>query len=222
MEERTVEAVLGARVDISVCRHCQAFWFDPFESRQITPESTLGLLRLIAEEAAKPGEGHFRSESYCPKCRARLRLAHDRQRNTTFTYWKCERDHGRFTRFAEFLKEKDFVRPLSAAQLVELRRNIRMINCSNCGAPIDLAKASACAHCASPVSMLDLGKMVDVANAAEVRRKMPDEKIPDGAFSPELLAILSSSRSPSSDRRMQSFGLVEWGLQAFVDWLTER
>ena len=30
------------------------------------------------------------------------------------------------------------------------------MNCSNCGAPIDLAAGSACAHCKSPVSMLDM------------------------------------------------------------------
>jgi len=30
------------------------------------------------------------------------------------------------------------------------------VNCSNCGAPIDLGKGSACPHCGSPVSMLDL------------------------------------------------------------------
>jgi hypothetical protein len=90
----------------------------------------------------------------CPPWDLRLLLTHDRQRDTSFTYWRCAREHGRLTTFFDFLREKDFVRPLSPPQLAELRANVKMINCPNCGAPIDLADASAGAHCGTPISIL--------------------------------------------------------------------
>lgn len=219
MEERTLAASLGKNVDISICRHCHAFWFDPYESLQLTPDSTLELLRLIADETAKPGGASVPSDLTCPTCRTRLRLAHDRQRNTRFTYWKCERDHGRFTRFTEFLKEKELVRAASAEQIAELRKSIRMIHCSNCGAPIDLAGASACGHCAAPISMLDMRKMVDVADAARSIPARGEKAATGGRLSPELIEILSANGRP---RMRGSFSLVEWGLEAFVTWLTKR
>ena len=80
------------------------------------------------------------------------------QRNTRFEYLRCPNNHGRLITFFEFLKEKDFVRPLTAPQLAELRQTVQFLNCSNCGAPVDLAKASACGHCRSPLSMLDLSQ----------------------------------------------------------------
>ena len=60
------------------------------------------------------------------------------------------------TTFAQFLREKNFVKPLTAKQMTALRQMIRMVNCSNCGAPIDLATHTTCGHCRSPLSMLDL------------------------------------------------------------------
>jgi hypothetical protein len=48
----------------------------------------------------------------------------------------------------DFLREKNFIRPLTPEQIAELRRNIQIVNCSNCGAPIDLARGAACGHCA--------------------------------------------------------------------------
>jgi len=86
----------------------------------------------------------------------RLVPATDRQRNTRFRYGRCPRGHGRFITFFDFLREKDFVRTLSAQQVAELRAQVQTVNCSNCGAPIDLAATSSCGHCGSPLSMLDM------------------------------------------------------------------
>ena len=74
----------------------------------------------------------------CARCDLRLIDTHDRQRDTPFRYWRCGRRHGRFITFFDFLREKDFVRPLTPAQVAELRAQVRSVNCSNCGAPIDL------------------------------------------------------------------------------------
>ena len=106
----------------------------------------------------------------------RLFPTHDRQRNTPFQYLRCPKDHGRLITFVEFLREKDFIRPLSAQQIDELRQSVQIVNCSNCGAPIDLATSSACGHCGSPLSMLDM-KQAGALVAALREADRPDRPI---------------------------------------------
>ena len=77
------------------------------------------------------------------------------QRTTRFQYLRCPAGHGRLIGFLDFLREKDFIRPLSPAQIDTLRRNLQTVSCSSCGAPIDLARSSACEHCGAPLSMID-------------------------------------------------------------------
>src|SRR5712692_4845392 len=98
----------------------------------------------------------------CSTCRGRLALTHDMQHNTPFQYWKCPQNHGHFITFREFLREKDFIRPLTAQQIAELRQNVQTVNCSNCGGPIDLSQQSVCPHCGSALSMLDMNQMAQM------------------------------------------------------------
>jgi hypothetical protein len=155
MTGETLNGHLGTAVTIDVCLPCRMFWFDGRESLQLAPAATLKLFRIVGEEtdgaravmAAKPA---------CPRCGARLLLTNDRQRNTAFRYMRCPKGHGRLVSFLDFLREKDFVRPLSGAQIKELRDSVQTVNCSNCGAPIDLNKETACTHCGSPLSMIDM------------------------------------------------------------------
>ena len=143
MTSHTVQGQLGRPVTIDLCEPCQAMWFDPRESLQLTPGATLMLFRVIGEHVAKP-QAIEAETAKCPRCKARLRRTQDRQRSTRFEYFRCPHDHGRLTTFFDFLKEKDFIRPLSPLQIAELRQNIQVVNCSNCGAPIDLAQTSDC------------------------------------------------------------------------------
>jgi hypothetical protein len=85
------------------------------------------------------------------------------------------------TSFFDFLREKDFIRPLSREQVEELRRSIDAVNCSNCGAPVDLARGSDCGHCGSPLSMLDLeqtGRLVAQLREADRTGKPVDPTLP--------------------------------------------
>lgn len=151
----------GTRVDLDLCPACQVLWFDRHESLHLAAAGTLQLFRIIGEgKRASPPP--VPAVVKCPRCAARLQVTHDRQRNTPFQYWRCPNDHGRLTTFFDFLREKDFVRPLTAQQLEELRRNVQMVNCSNCGAPIDLVKESACGHCKTPISVIDLKQIEKV------------------------------------------------------------
>jgi Zn-finger nucleic acid-binding protein len=180
MAAHTFEARLGRSVAIDLCLECQLFWFDQGESLQLSPASTLRLFRLIGEHGAK-SRRPLPAELACPRCRGRLQLAHDRQRNTRFQYWRCGAGHGRLTSFFDFLREKDFVRPLSKEQVENLKRSVDAVNCSSCGAPVDLATGSACTHCGSPLSMLDLeqaGRLVAQLREADRTDRPVDPTLP--------------------------------------------
>ncbi len=151
----TLEGHQGKSVTIDRCAPCQVFWFDKFESLQLSPGATLSLLQMIGEQ--KPaGPVSFEKQMHCPRCAIPLRPTQDMQRNTRFSYFRCNNGHGRLIRYFEFLREKDFIRVLSPKQIAELRKHIRTVNCSNCGGPVDLEAGTVCSHCGSPLSMLDM------------------------------------------------------------------
>ncbi len=175
-----VDGYLGKEVDVDVCLPCQSIWFDAREHLQLMPGATLALFRVIGEHVARPSwrDGDI---VHCPECRAQLRRTKDIQRNTHFEYLRCPNQHGRLTSFFDFLKEKDFVKPLSREQLAELRQYVRSVNCSNCGGPVDLAANAQCTHCGSPLTMLDIdqaGRLIDQLKQGDAASKTIDPSWP--------------------------------------------
>jgi hypothetical protein len=226
MQEHSVGGRHGRSVVIDLCEPCQSFWFDGRESLQLTPAATLALFRIIGERAARPRLQHG-DVSKCPRCRARLRATTDMQRATRFSYFKCPNEHGRLISFFDFLREKDFIRPLTARQIDELRRNVQIVNCSNCGAPIDLVKGSACAHCDSPVSMLDMNQ------TERVVEQLRNAERPDKEIDPALALNLARARREverafSGENPRAWFddvtenGLVGAGLHVVATWLRRK
>jgi len=140
-------------IEITACAACNLFWFDKAESIRLTPKAVLELFQYIgkAGTARKPLARTFS----CPLCTTALALTQDLQRTTRFTYWRCRNDHGRLTTFHQFLREKNFIRAPSPAELAKLRATVRQIACSQCGAPVDLASDSACKHCGAAVALID-------------------------------------------------------------------
>jgi len=181
MQEEALAAHLGQPVTIDVCQPCQSFWFDAYESAGLSPASTLALFRLIGERVARPrqAEGDL---AKCPRCHSRLRRTHDMQHSTRFEYLRCPHGHGRFTSFFDFLREKDFIRPLTPQQVDELRQNVQSVHCSGCGASVDLTRGSDCGHCGAALSMLDLGqpgKLIQQLQQAQDRTSGPvDPSLP--------------------------------------------
>ena len=221
MQQLTVEAVLGQTEIINLCPGCRAFWFEPFETIHLTPNSTLRLFQVIAEKSAGAATA-LPATTFCPTCNQRLILTHDRQRMTAFEYWRCDAGHGRFTSFVNFLREKDFIRPLSPQQIRELRRNVQMIHCSNCGAPIDLTKDSACSHCGAPLAIVDMDKMK--AMAAEVMKAGAGASPPGPPSTPRQqpgeVTRLVTSKAASGDSGLSS-SLIDLGLQSVAFLLRE-
>ena len=214
-------------VIIDLCQTCQAFWFDGLESLQLEPASVLELFRIVGE-ASGGVRAPLSADARCPRCDLQLVRTFDQQRQSRFEYRRCPDGHGRLTSFFNFLREKDFIKPLSAAQIEELRRNLRSINCSNCGAPVDLAKDTACAHCRSPLSMLDAGqaeKLVAALRAKSDKTGGVDPALPlslERAKRDVTTAFGAFERDPAWYTTASSAGLVNAAIGAFSRWLVDR
>ena len=222
----------GVVVDLDLCHGCHGIWFDERESLRLTPGATLQLFQTI-HDGSTVKRRTLVDRLQCPRCDLRLLPTHDRQRDTPFKYWRCGRRHGRFITFFDFLREKEFVRPLTAAQIAELRSQVRSVNCSNCGAPIDLQTASACGYCRTPLSMLDFAqveRMIAALSEAEARRvasermAQVDPALPIALLRERLhVERLFSQADHKSDWGTWSpSGLVEAGIGAVVDLLRRR
>jgi hypothetical protein len=187
-DTQALDGHLGRGVEIDLCEPCQSLWFDGQESLQLTPGATLALFRTIGEHVQRPSarDGDVMK---CPRCKAQLRRTQDLQRATRFEYFRCPNGHGRLITFFDFLKEKDFVRPLTPAQIAELRKQVQTVNCSNCGGPVELSRASACAHCGSALSMLDIGQ------AERLVSQLRDADAGKGAIDPALPLALARARA---------------------------
>ncbi len=221
MTEHTLGGHLGRTVAIDLCKPCQSLWFDEHENLQLTPGATLVVFRLIGEHVAKVARGEA-GIAKCPRCRGRLRKTQDMQRATKFEYFRCPNGHGRLETFFDFLKEKDFVRPLTPPQIAALRQNIQMVNCSNCGAPIDLARGSDCPQCGSPLSMLDLKQaetLVAQLREADRTDKPVDPALPLALARARREAEQAFADSPANEIWLEqnlSIGLVGAGLTALA------
>lgn len=226
MLELALEAHMGTSVTIDLCRSCQAFWFDDRESLQLTPAATLQLFRLIGEDTTSPRRA-LNATTMCPRCGLHLNLVQDFQRTTRFQYRRCSRRHGRFITFFDFLREKNFIKPMSAVQIEELRRNVGAVNCSNCGATVDLAHASACAHCGSPLSVLDATQATRLV--AELRSADRSQQPIDPALPMRLaqakrevtqsFADFDATADPAWFQHAASSGLVIAGLRSLAKWM---
>jgi Transcription factor zinc-finger len=224
MTHLALGARLGSTLDIDLCASCRAIWFDRHEDLQMAPAATLKVFGIISEQSgapSKPLTGALR----CPRCQARLLLTHDIQRTTPFRYWRCDGGHGRLMAYIDFLREKDFVRPLTPQQLDLLRQNVQTINCSNCGGAIDLAKDSVCAHCGSAVSMLDLQQMtrtIGQLQTAAAGQQPPDSTLAatPGHEATNIDALMLALKA--EERASSGPNLIEAGLGLLGDLLRKR
>jgi hypothetical protein len=227
MENASLDANYGRSVTIDVCHPCGALWFDERESVALTPGATLELFRLIHTRATSrrplPETGIA-----CPRCARALEATQDRQRNTRFQYHRCLAGHGRFITFAEFLREKNFVRPLDLAELATLRLHVQSVRCQSCGAGVDLEAGSACSYCRAPVSMLDPGQVEAVVqrlHESEARRTTVDPALP-ARLAVERLQVerLWNDLEAPAGRPLanRARGLLDAGLEIISDLLAAR
>lgn len=172
MRALTFARALHGDAAVDLCDGCHALWLDAFESVSLTPEAIVALIREVNRRARAPRA--LPGSLPCPRCRTTLAATQDVRHATRFSYWRCPKGHGRFTPFLQFLREKDFVRPLAPAELARLRAHVAQVRCSGCGAPVDLARDMACTFCRAPLEVLDpeaVAKAVESLDRAIARRE---------------------------------------------------
>jgi hypothetical protein len=226
MQEETFTDRMNRPVVIDMCHGCQAFWFDTRESVALTPGSTLALFKIIGDKTGKPGPAVTDSPR-CPRCRNVLKETNDLQKTTRFKYLACTKGDGRFITFFDFLREKEFIKPMTAKQIQELSAQFQAVNCSNCGASVELQQNAACKHCGSPLSLFDMKhaeKLVEQLQKAETVSKTVHP-----LFEKEFAQLRREGTSPTRfendsvwAKDVSVNGLVGAGLHAVARWLTEE
>lgn len=206
-----VERLYGKQMALDICRSCQLVWFDDGELLQLAPGGTLQLVsKFVDDHDGGPARPPLRSGLRCPRCQGTLREVHDQQRNTRFTYGRCDAGHGRLFTYYQFLRAKNFVRTLSAAEIDELRRHVRQVNCVNCGAPVDVGRGVMCQFCRAPIAILDPGQLrraVDDLGAA-LARKHPDPTLPLAVALERMRAERAFAEAPGAARPASLLDLV--------------
>jgi hypothetical protein len=189
-------------IAIGSCSDCNLFWFDAGGSIGLTPRAVLGLFQYVGNAGNTP-KTPLAANLQCPRCTSGLALTHDLQRTTRFTYWRCTRDRGQLITFEQFLREKNFVRSPTPAELARLRDTIRQIACSQCGAPVDLATDSACRHCGAAISLVDpdgVAKAVHELSAAGVAASPEAQERTRSALSDaQIDALFEAARMKERD-----------------------
>jgi hypothetical protein len=223
MASRTFEGygtrVSAPSVEIDVCTACGVFWFDKWESVRFTPKSVLELFRFIGNAGApqRPLGTHLN----CPRCASVLAATHDVQRHTRFTYWRCGECAGQLITFNQFLRQKNFVREPTPAELARLRATIRQINCSQCGAPIDLAADSACPHCGAPVALVDPDSVAKAVHELSQQGAIPaaaDQEAMRTALSDaQINAIFELARMREPEQRSDLVSIGGAAIGALID-----
>ena len=153
MDRQTLEGKLGVEIEVDICYGCHVLWLDKRESLHLSPGGTLDLFKALNDHRDDARQA-LREANACPRCGGRLKLQHDIGKGGRFSYYRCAR-HGRLEPFSEFLKEKEFVRTLNPLEKQRLSAEVKQVQCSSCGAPVELSEGFACAHCGAPLTVLD-------------------------------------------------------------------
>jgi hypothetical protein len=211
---------------VDLCESCQVFWFDPMESPQLSPAATLELFRAI-NDARPQVRGTLPRAMRCPRCDSPLAPTQDLQHTTHFSYFRCARGHGRLTPFFQFLREKNFIRPVPKEELERLKSLVKVVRCSSCGAPIDLAKSTACEFCRAPIAILDpeaASRAVRELAAAEAKHTPPLDDAARAAAA--VMATVNFERALAREQAQRQDGfavdLVAVGLSALASILISR
>jgi hypothetical protein len=176
MLRRAFARKLMGAVEVDLCFACHAIWFDQFESAQLTPGAVVELFAEIHAHHDQPPRP-LAVECRCPGCRQRLRLTQDLQRGNRIAYYRCPEGHGRLSTFMQFLREKNFVRSLTAPEVERLKVHVAQVRCSSCGARVNVERDAHCGYCRSPVAILDaeaVRRTLDELTAAERKRVQVD------------------------------------------------
>ena len=194
-----MDGVYGPGIEVDLCFACHVLWLDKRESLLLSPRGTLELFKLLHEHRDDARHALDRRLG-CPRCERRLSLSQDIGKSGRFSYYACPKGDGRLTPFSEFLKEKQFVRSLNPAEQARLRAEVKEVQCSRCGAPVDVTKGFECGHCGSALSVLDadaVEKTLKELHAADAQRTDGDPS--DRELQARAMAAMEGMRTHPED-----------------------
>jgi len=215
MAKRALPNHDAGQVCLDLCYPCHAIWFDRGESVQLAPRAVIELFRDIHARQSEPRRA-LPERFGCPRCRKPLALTHDLAKAGWFSYWRCPDEHGRLTPFFQFLREKQFVRALTPAELGRVRAELKVVRCSSCGAPIDIEHDTACGFCKAPLAVLDpdaVEKALRAWSQAEQRRPVPTRaSIAEAMLDLRTADSRARSDAERSARTETGFGSLDGGV----------
>lgn len=212
MASETFARHMHGAVTLDICWECRAIWFDKYESTQLAPAAVIALFRQIHEHRDQVTQA-YADVMRCPRCNATLVLTHDMLRNNRLRYHRCPNGHGRLTAFMQFLREKEFVRTLSATEIETLKATVTQVRCSSCGAVINLERDAACGYCRSPLAILDASAVEkSLAALVEIERKRAEPSSADIAA-----AMIAMNPERSATSRNHVWGMDLSGASASPD-----
>ena len=144
----------SGEVEVDFCFGCQGLWFDHMENLKLAPAAIATMFKAMHQHRDVQHQ-RLAERLKCPQCHGPLAQGFDIVRSGRYITHRCASRHGRFSSFSSFMIEKGFVRQLTRPEIADIAAKVGVINCSNCGAPVDLRKEDACAHCRSALSLLD-------------------------------------------------------------------
>lgn len=202
MEQQALPAHYHGKVELDLCLRCNTLWFDPMENLALPPAT---VLRLARELLSHHAEGHapLGSDLRCPRCDGRLRPSQRLVKGARYEVWECPDRHGHLSTLYSFLRERGLLQPLTEAKREELRRQAVQLSCGNCGAPVDLARAETCAHCRSPIALLNVDAMAETLQrllAEEQRKANPN---------PEIVAMDAALAKMRTERAWRAMEAME-------------
>ena len=210
MENVALASHIGTPVEVDVCTPCHVIWFDHMESTSLSPGSVIEMFKRI-HAARDSGCNLLKMVVACPRCDTSLKNTIDLAKGGRFSYSRCSNGHGRLITFAQFLREKNFIRSLQPHEISALSVKVKQIRCSSCGGPINLETDQACRHCGAAISILDdaaVEKALLTMQAREGQRTtLNPARIADALITNELSA--RHARLREGARQSQS-GPTDW------------
>lgn len=147
----------GRTVEIDLCEGCHLVWFDATETARLTGPALLELIGTMADAQRLP-HVTLRPQARCARCSSALKTVHNQSRWGRSLHLECQRGHGAYQSFAQFLQEKGLLRPMSRIDRATVLERDGRLFCVNCGATIGADEAQ-CGHCASVPSLVDVARL---------------------------------------------------------------
>ena len=203
----------GPPLELDICFACQGLWFDRHENLKLSPDAVVELFRQLHEHRA---DQHLplQNSLTCPRCPKQLTKGFDVVRTGRYITYRCAGQHGRYSPFSSFMVEKGFVRHMTRPEIDDLAQRVGAVNCTSCGAPVDVRNEHACGYCKAPLSLLDpqavLRAMEGYAQAS-ARAKAGAAQTAAGDIGDALVALERERSRAERERQRSRFTTEEGG-----------